>query len=71
MLLRFAVENHLSICERQVLWFASKDIAGTTETYPLTDFRTRKGDNVDLGYLQGCYWALPIDDPAPYLPGAC
>ena len=48
---------------RDQLWFAEKDIEGATEIYPLTDIRTRKGDNFELGYLQGRYGAVPSDDP--------
>ena len=48
---------------RDQLWFAEKNTEGATEIYPLTDIRTRKGDNVELGYLQGRYGAVPSDDP--------
>ena len=48
---------------RDQLWFAEKTLKGATEIYPLTDIRTRKGDNLELGYLQGRYGALPVDDP--------
>ena len=48
---------------RDQLWFAEKNHEGATEIYPLTDIRTRKGDNFELGYLQGRYGAVPTDDP--------
>ena len=51
------------LLRRDQLWFAEKNIEGATEIYPLTDIRTRKGDNVELGYLQGRYGAVPSDDP--------
>ena len=51
------------ILRRDQLWFAEKNEEGATEIYPLTDIRTRKGDNVELGYLQGRYGAVPSDDP--------
>ena len=47
---------------RDQLWFAEKNKEGSTEIYPLTDFRTRKDDNIELGYRQGRYGAVPGDD---------
>lgn len=47
------------VLRRDQLWFVEKTSEGATEVYPLTDIRTRKGDNVELGYLQGRYGALP------------
>lgn len=46
---------------RDQVWFAEKDPEGATRLYPLTDIRTRKGDNVERGYLQGRYGATPGD----------
>lgn len=51
------------VLRRDQLWFAEKNSEGATEIYPLTDIRTRKGNNVELGYLQGRYGAVPSDDP--------
>ena len=48
---------------RDQFWLAEKTSKGATEIYPLTDIRTRKGDNLELGYLQGRYGALPVDNP--------
>jgi len=48
---------------RDQIWFVDKNDEGATEIYPLTDIRTHKGDNVELGYLQGRYGAVPNDDP--------
>ena len=48
---------------RDQLWFTEKDDAGATLLYPLTDIRTRRGDNLEKGYLQGRYGAVPFDDP--------
>ncbi len=47
---------------RDQLWFAEKSKEGGTEIYPLTDFQTRKDDNIELGYRQGRYGAVPGDD---------
>ena len=53
-----------SVLRRDQLWFTDKSSEGATELYPLTDIRTRKGDNIELGYLQGRFGALPSDDTA-------
>ena len=44
---------------RDQVWFAEKTPDGATETYPLTDIRTRKGDNLERGYLEKRYGATP------------
>ena len=55
-----------SLLRRDQLWFTEKTQEGATELYPLTDIRTRKGDNIESGYLQGRFGALPSDDiPLP------
>lgn len=48
-----------SLLRRDQLWFTEKDAAGATQLYPLTDIRTRKGDNIEKGYLQGRFGAVP------------
>ena len=48
---------------RDQFWFAEKNADGATEMFPLSDIRTRKGDNFELGYLQGRYGAVPGSDP--------
>ncbi len=45
---------------RDQVWFTEKDTEGVTHLYPLTDFHTRKGDNLERGYLQGRYGAVPF-----------
>ena len=52
-----------SVLRRDQIWFTQKARDGATELYPLTDIRTRKGDNFEAGYLQGRYGAVPFDDP--------
>ena len=44
---------------RDQVWFTEKARDGATRTYPLTDIRTRKGDNLERGYLQRRYGAAP------------
>ncbi len=53
------------VLRRDQLWFIQKDAEGATEFFPLTDIRTRKGDNIEKGYLQGRYGAVPDLKPAP------
>ncbi len=48
---------------RDQLWFAEKSAEGATEMFSLSDIRTRKGDNIELGYLQGRFGAVPTNDP--------
>ena len=48
---------------RDQLWFAEKGRNGATELFSLSDIRTRKGDNFELGYLQGRYGAVATNDP--------
>ncbi|SEH28572.1 AAA family ATPase [Magnetospirillum fulvum] len=50
---------------RDQVWFAEKDHDGATHIYPLTDMRTRKGDNLEKGYLQGRFGAVPFSGPMP------
>lgn len=45
---------------RDQVWFTEKDKAGATHLYPLTDIVTRKDDNLEKGYLQGRYGAIPF-----------
>ena len=56
-----------SFFRRDQLWFAEKNLEGASEIFPLTDIRTRKGDNVELGYLQGRYGAVPSENPVSRL----
>jgi hypothetical protein len=45
---------------RDQVWFAEKDTEGATHIYPLTDFSPRKEENLERGYLQGRYGAIPF-----------
>jgi AAA15 family ATPase/GTPase len=48
-----------SSIRRDEIWFAQKDSSGATSFYPLTDIRTRNTDNLEKGYLQGRFGAVP------------
>ena len=54
---------------RDEIWFAEKDAAGSSHLYPLTDYRPRVKENLETGYLQGRYGAVPFLAP-PDLLGA-
>ena len=49
------------VLRRDQVWFTKKNSEGATQLYPLTDIRTRKGDNIERGYLQGRYGAVPFN----------
>lgn len=44
---------------RDEVWFAEKDRGGGTSLFSLAEFHPRKGENVERGYLQGRYGAVP------------
>ncbi|NBW08194.1 MAG: ATP-binding protein [Caulobacteraceae bacterium] len=48
-----------SYVRRDQVWFAEKASTGETAVYPLTDVRTRAGDNYEKAYLAGRYGAVP------------
>lgn len=52
---------------RDQVWFTEKDERGATHLYPLTDIETRKGDNLEKGYLQGRYGAIPFAGPLVHI----
>jgi len=45
---------------RDQVWFTEKDAEGATVLYPLTDYKPRKAENLEQGYLQGRYGAIPF-----------
>lgn len=45
---------------RDQIWFTEKDQCGATHLYPLTDFHPRAEENLERGYLQGRYGAIPF-----------
>ena len=44
---------------RDEVWLTEKDATGATVLYPLTDFKPRKEENIERGYVQGRYGAIP------------
>jgi hypothetical protein len=45
---------------RDQVWFTEKDREGASKLYPLTDYKPRKAENLERGYLQGRYGAIPF-----------
>jgi uncharacterized protein len=45
---------------RDQVWLTEKDAQGGTVVYPLTDYKPRKAENLERGYLQGRYGAIPF-----------
>jgi len=47
---------------RDQIWFTEKKDDGGSTLYPLTDFKPRRDENLQNGYLQGRYGAVPFID---------
>jgi AAA15 family ATPase/GTPase len=47
------------LLRRDQVWFTEKGDDGATRLVPLTDFHARKSENLERGYLQGRYGAIP------------
>lgn len=55
---------HEPVLRRDQVWFTEKDGEGATRLYPLTNYKPRKAENLERGYLQGRYGAVPfLGDP--------
>ncbi len=48
------------ILRRDQVWFTEKDPKGATTVYPLTSYKPRKSENLERGYIQGRYGAIPF-----------
>lgn len=53
---------------RDQVWLTEKDDLGATRVYPLTDYKPRKAENLEIGYLQGRYGAIPFLGALAHLP---
>lgn len=51
------------LLRRDQVWFTEKGHDGATRLFPLTDFHARKQENLERGYLQGRYGAVPAVGP--------
>ena len=50
------------LLRRDQIWLCEKDASGATSLLPLSDYRVRKVDNIERGYLMGRFGAVPILD---------
>jgi len=48
------------LMRRDQIWFVEKDKKNATRLYPLSDYKPRKGEALQKGYLLGRYGALPF-----------
>ncbi len=49
-----------TLMRRDQVWFVEKDTENATRLYPLSDYKPRKGEALQKGYLYGRYGALPF-----------
>jgi hypothetical protein len=59
--------NLLHNLRRDEIWFTEKDREGNSTLYPLTDFKPRRHENLENGYLQGRYGAIPFINADAFL----
>ena len=52
--------QHRNLLRRDQIWFTQKQPEGSTELYPLTDFKPRTDLAIDKAYLDGRFGAVPI-----------
>jgi hypothetical protein len=45
---------------RDQIWLTEKNVDGATQIFPLTDYKPRKVENLERGYLMGRYGAIPF-----------
>ena len=49
-----------TLMRRDQVWFVEKNAENATRLYPLSDYKPRKGEAMQKGYLYGRYGALPF-----------
>lgn len=47
------------LLRRDQVWLAEKSREGVTKIFPLSDFKTKNTDNLERGYVQGRFGAIP------------
>lgn len=48
------------VLRRDQIWFFERDKGQASSLYPLSDFKVRKGSNLELAYLSGRFGGLPF-----------
>lgn len=56
-----------NIFRRDQIWFTERDENAISHIYPLLDFKPRKGEAFQRGYLAGRYGAIPFHETMPDL----
>jgi hypothetical protein len=49
-----------NLLRRDQVWFVEKDAEQSTKLYPLLDYRPRKDEALERGYMKGRYGAVPM-----------
>jgi AAA15 family ATPase/GTPase len=52
---------------RDEIWFTEKGVDGSSHLFPLSDFKLRRSENMESGYLLGRYGAIPLVNSAALL----
>lgn len=55
------------LLRRDQIWFTEKKDDASSQLFPLSDFRPRRTENLENGYLQGRYGAIPFVNPDAFL----
>jgi uncharacterized protein len=55
------------VLRRDQIWFTEKKADGSSHLFPLSDFKPRRTENLENGYLQGRYGAIPFVNPDAFL----
>lgn len=53
------------LLRRDQIWFTEKSFDGSTQLFPLSDFKLRSSENLESGYLTGRYGAIPFINSDP------
>ncbi|MGA3099133.1 MAG: hypothetical protein ABSF25_21970, partial [Bryobacteraceae bacterium] len=51
------------VLRRDQIWFTEKGQDASSHLFPLSDFKPRRQENLENGYLQGRYGAIPFINP--------
>jgi hypothetical protein len=56
-----------AVLRRDQIWFTEKGPDASNHLFPLSDFKPRRQENLENGYLQGRYGAIPFINPDAFL----
>jgi hypothetical protein len=55
------------VLRRDQIWFTEKGPDASSHLFPLSDFKPRRQENLENGYLQGRYGAIPFINPDDFV----